>query len=195
MLRFVPVAFRSEEEVLWRRGPHDLYWPALNPPWGGSDRKTTIIVRDHEYFIPTKFHQNSSSGSWEKVENVKVYRQTDGQRAMKIAHLSLRLRRSKQTQISNVLFKCCVSWAGPSWNMASLASDWLIHFLLSWNPWTEIDETWLEYKYFLFSVMIVFYGHILQQWQQMALTSGYQVPLDLLLLKLYCGKCNTGIYA
>ena len=34
---------------------------------------------DHEYFIPTKFHQNPSSGSREEVENVKVYGQTDGQ--------------------------------------------------------------------------------------------------------------------
>ena len=34
---------------------------------------------DHEYFIPTKCHQNPSSGSGEEVENVKVYRQmTDG---------------------------------------------------------------------------------------------------------------------
>ena len=47
-------------------------------PLGGSGRKTTTLVRDHEYFIPTKFHQNPSSGSGEEVENVKVYgRRTD----------------------------------------------------------------------------------------------------------------------
>ena len=52
--------------------------PALDPPLGGSGRKTTTLVRDHEYFIPTKFHQNPSSGSGEEVENVKVYgRRTD----------------------------------------------------------------------------------------------------------------------
>ena len=45
--------------------------PALDPPLGGSGRKTTTLVRDHEYFIPTKFHQNPSSGSGEEVENVK----------------------------------------------------------------------------------------------------------------------------
>ena len=81
------------------------FGPALDPPLGGSGRKTTTLVRDHEYFIPTKFHQNPSSGSGEEVENVKVYGQTDGRRtdrrtdddgrtddgrcAMTIAHLSL----------------------------------------------------------------------------------------------------------
>ena len=34
------------------------FCPALDPPLGGSDRKTTTLVRDHEHFIPTKFHQN-----------------------------------------------------------------------------------------------------------------------------------------
>ena len=56
------------------------FGPALDPPLGGSGRNTTTLVRDHEYFIPTKFHQNPSSGSGEEVENVKVYgRTTDGQ--------------------------------------------------------------------------------------------------------------------
>ena len=53
------------------------FGPALDPPQGGSGRKTTTLVRDHEYFIPTKFHQNPSSGSGEEVENVKSLR-TDG---------------------------------------------------------------------------------------------------------------------
>ena len=48
------------------------FCPALDPPLGGSGRKTTTLVRDHEYFIPTKFHQNPSSGSGEEVENEKV---------------------------------------------------------------------------------------------------------------------------
>ena len=75
---FVAVAFRSEEEVSYRRGPPVTYFcSALDPPLGGSGRKTTTLVRDHEYFIPTKFHQNPSSGSGEEVENVKVYRQMD----------------------------------------------------------------------------------------------------------------------
>ena len=54
------------------------FGPALDPPLGGSGRKTTTLVRDHEYFIPTKFHQNPSSGTGEEVENVKSLRQTDG---------------------------------------------------------------------------------------------------------------------
>ena len=45
------------------------FCPALDPPLDGSDRKTTTLVRDLEYFIHTKFHQNPSSGSGE-VENV-----------------------------------------------------------------------------------------------------------------------------
>ena len=104
---------------VWRRSflkkgtPMTYFCPALDPPLGGSGRKTTTLVRDHEYFIPTKFHQNPSSGSREEVENVKVYgRQTtdgrrtddgrtdgrtdDGRCAMTIAHSSLRLRWAKK---------------------------------------------------------------------------------------------------
>ena len=56
------------------------FGPALDPPLGGSGRKTTTLVRDHEYFMHTMFHQNPSSGSGEEVENVKVYAdgRTDG---------------------------------------------------------------------------------------------------------------------
>ena len=109
-LQFVAVAFRSEEEVSWRRGPPVTYFgPALDPPLEGSGRKTTTLVRDHEYFIPTKFHQNPSSGSGEEVENVKSLR-TDGRRttdgrtddgrcAMTIAHSSLRLRWAKKLKL------------------------------------------------------------------------------------------------
>ena len=43
---------------------------ALDPPLDGSGQKTTTLVRDLEYFIHTKFHQNPSSGSGEEVENV-----------------------------------------------------------------------------------------------------------------------------
>ena len=52
------------------------FGPALDPPLGGSGRKTTTLVRDLEYFIHTKFHQNPSSGSGEEVENVNSL--TDG---------------------------------------------------------------------------------------------------------------------
>ena len=57
------------------------FGPALDLPLGGSGRKTTTLVRDLEYFIHTKFHQNLSSGSGEEVENVNCLtddgRQTD----------------------------------------------------------------------------------------------------------------------
>ena len=46
------------------------FCPALDPPLGGFGRKTTILVRDLEYFIHTQFHQNPSIGSGEEVENV-----------------------------------------------------------------------------------------------------------------------------
>ena len=65
------------------------FGPALDPPLGGSGRKTTTLVRDHEYFIPTKFHQNPSSGSGEEVENVKSLRQTDGRRTVRYDNSSL----------------------------------------------------------------------------------------------------------
>ena len=74
------------------------FCPALDPPLGGSGRKTTTLVRDHEYFNHTKFHQNPSSGSGEEVENVKVYgpttdgrtdRRTEGRRTVHYDNSSL----------------------------------------------------------------------------------------------------------
>ena len=63
--------------MLKKGTPVTYFGPALDPPLGESGRKTTTLVRDHEYFIPTKFHQNPSSGSGEEVENVKSLRRTD----------------------------------------------------------------------------------------------------------------------
>ena len=54
------------------------FGPTLDPLLGRSGRKITTLVRDHEYFIPTKFHQNPSSGSGEEVENVKSLWTDDG---------------------------------------------------------------------------------------------------------------------
>ena len=48
------------------------FCPALDPPLGGSGRKTTTLVREHEYFIPTKFIKIHQAVLGE-VENVKVY--------------------------------------------------------------------------------------------------------------------------
>ena len=107
-IRFVAVDFRSEEEVSWRRGPPVTYFcPALDPPLDGSGRKTTTLVRDLEYFIHPKFHQNPSSGSGEEVENVNSLtddgrRTTDaGQRMITIGHWSLWLLCPKKVRLSD----------------------------------------------------------------------------------------------
>ena len=75
------------------------FGPALDPPLGGSGRKTTKLVRDLEYFIHTKFHQNLLSGSGEEVENVNCLtddgrtddrrRTTDGRRTTRDHNRSL----------------------------------------------------------------------------------------------------------
>ena len=54
-------------------------WPfciALDQFLSWSDRNTTTLVSENDFFIPTKFHQNPSSGSYEEVENVNSL--TDG---------------------------------------------------------------------------------------------------------------------
>ena len=91
------------------------FGPALDPPLGRSGRKTTTLVRDLEYFIHTKFHQNPSSGSGEEVENVNSLtddgRQTDdgrrttdaGQRMITIGHWSLWLLCPKNKHNKNTL--------------------------------------------------------------------------------------------
>ena len=69
--------------------------PALDPTLGGFGRNSTTLVRDNAYFIPTKYHQNPSSGSGEEVENVKVYAgrtdggTTDGRRTVRYDNSSL----------------------------------------------------------------------------------------------------------
>ena len=103
---------------VWRRSflkkgtpPLTYFCPALDPTLGGSGRKTTTLVRDHEYFIPTKFHQNPSSGFGEEVENVKSLRTDDddgrtddGRCAMTIAHSSLQLRWAKKKTVLNFYY-------------------------------------------------------------------------------------------
>ena len=78
--------------------PRDLLLAVVAPPVDGSGRKTTTLVGDHEYFIPTKFHQNPFSRSGEEVENVKSLRRTpddgrtDGRRTVRYDNSSLELR-------------------------------------------------------------------------------------------------------
>ena len=52
--------------------------PKITIAMGGYGRKTTTLVRDLEFFIHTKFHQNPSSGSGKEVDNVN--RLTDRRR-------------------------------------------------------------------------------------------------------------------
>ena len=77
-IRFVAVAFRSEEEVLWRRKPSLTYFwliapPPLDPPQGGVCRKAYKQVRDYEYFISIKFRKHPSGGSVRKADYVFQY--------------------------------------------------------------------------------------------------------------------------
>ena len=43
-----------------------------------------------------------------------------------------------------VLYQVCLLRADRKNKMAALASDWLRHFRLLWNRWTEFNETWQE---------------------------------------------------
>ena len=52
-IQYVAVAFRSEEEVLWRKEPPRTYFgPALDPPLGGFAPRVNTNVLGHEYFNP-----------------------------------------------------------------------------------------------------------------------------------------------
>ena len=72
----VAVAFRSEEEVFWRRGtppPGDLFCLALVPPLGKYGQNIFMHVPGHEHFIPTKFRKHPLSGSVVKAGYVFPY--------------------------------------------------------------------------------------------------------------------------
>ena len=77
-IRFVAVAFQSEGEVFWRRGP-SLYLPVtyfcltLDPPLGRYGRNIFMHVLGHEHFIPTKFRKHPLSGSVVKADYVFPY--------------------------------------------------------------------------------------------------------------------------
>ena len=95
-IRLVDVVFKSEDKVHLRRGPLCPILALPGSTLGGSGRKTTTLVRNHEYIIHTNFHQHSSNGSEEEVENIKRLHQTyDGQHWMTKAYLSLQLRWAK----------------------------------------------------------------------------------------------------
>ena len=110
---------------VWRRSflkkgtpPVTYFCPALDPPLDESGQKTTTLVRDLEYFIHTKFHQNPSSGSREEVENVNSLtddgrRTTDnGQRVITIGHWSLWLLCPNKTLWCVSYFRFIRRWFG-----------------------------------------------------------------------------------
>ena len=74
-IRFVAVAFRSEEEVFWRRPPPpgDLFSLALDLPLGKYSQNIFMHVPGHEHFIPTKFRKHPLSGSVVKAVYVFPY--------------------------------------------------------------------------------------------------------------------------
>ena len=53
-------------------------------------------------------------------------------------------RKLDRKQDLNVLYQVCVFRADRKNKMAALASDWLRHFRLLWNRWSEFNETWQE---------------------------------------------------
>ena len=136
--------------AVWRRSflkkgtPVTYFGPTLDPPLGGSGRKTTTLVRDLEYFIYTKFHQNLSSGSGEKVKNVNCLtddrRTDDGQSVITIGHWSLWLlcpkywnlymflQRNALIDIKITIIDICYTKTGPipKTLMFSLLHEWKI---------------------------------------------------------------------
>ena len=62
----------SRRSSLKNGTPRDLFWPLPGSAMSVSDRKTMALERNHEYFIPTTFHQHQSSDFGEEVENVKI---------------------------------------------------------------------------------------------------------------------------
>ena len=47
----------------------------------------------------------------------------------------------------NVLYQVCVFRTDQKNKMAALVSDWLRHFRLLWNRWTEFNETWQKARF------------------------------------------------
>ena len=105
----------------WRLEPFVTYLgQALDTHLERYDRKTTTLLRDLEYFIPSKLNENQSSDSEDKVENVKRLRRTDddeadGRRAMKIGHSSCRLRWAKNSKTYlKLMFVLTYLWRSAS---------------------------------------------------------------------------------
>ena len=103
-----------------------FFGPVLDPPLGWSVRKTTTLVRDLEYFLHTKYHQNPSSRS-EEFENANLLtddgRTTDnGQRLITIGHWSLRLLCPK-----TIVLMCCRVTENPEDRKCQAEKSSILH--------------------------------------------------------------------
>ena len=80
------------KKFLGKGNPPRPMLPAMGPHFGGSCRKTTTLIQNHEHSMYTKCHVNPSSGFGEDAENVNSLRRTtdgrmdDGQHAITIVH-------------------------------------------------------------------------------------------------------------
>jgi hypothetical protein len=93
-----------------------FYSFAIISPW----RRATNFIWTNLRPLPPrmiclKSRWNWPSGSGEEVENVKVYRQTDGrtndgQPAIRIAHLSFQLRWAKNDTVLNLIISSSKCW-------------------------------------------------------------------------------------
>ena len=86
--------------------PITIFCPALNPPMGGSGRKTTTLVlslvRDQKYFIPTTLHQSHQAVLRSPDDDNGG---TDDERramTMLVTHLSLWFRWAKTGGLINM---------------------------------------------------------------------------------------------
>ena len=155
--------------TFWRRSSLKKGTPVKY--FGGSGPKTTTLVRDHEYFILTKFHQNPSSGSGKEVENVKSLWTDGGQCAMTIAHSSLQLWWAKKvwkiwlrngTENTTLLSTCSFSitlhsvcsCSLPVWRKSSLKKGtpktyFCPPWIRTWVDLTNKQQTCEVHEYFI----------------------------------------------
>ena len=114
---FVAVAFRSKEEVSWRRDPHDLFLPRPGSAPGRIWPKNNNTCKGpwvlHAYQVSSKsikrFWRRSRKSEKFTPDGRRRRRTDDGRCAMTIAHSSLRLRWAKNSKEKNLSLK---KWIG-----------------------------------------------------------------------------------
>ena len=102
-IRFVAVAFQSEEEVHWRRGPPVTYFgPTLDQPRADLAEKQQHLLGTMSTSSLPSFIKIHEAVLEKKSKMWKVYagRRTE---AMTIAHSSLRLRWAKKVKLLHLI--------------------------------------------------------------------------------------------